>query len=398
MRIVVGITGGIAAYKAVTLIRQLTEAGHEVKVIPTANALRFVGAATLEAISHNTVDPDLYTDVADVKHIALAQEADLIIVAPATGSFLARTAAGIADDLLSNVVLASSAPVVLAPAMHTEMWTNAATVQNVTTLRSRGITVIDPASGRLTGSDTGVGRLPEPEEIARIALGALLPRDLEGKTFVVTAGGTQEPLDPVRFIGNRSSGKQGLAIARAASARGAKVTLIAANLEVVEAFDTIHVSTVKELQSALNVVDAKTDCLVMVAAVGDFRLAATHDQKIKKASDDVDLQLTLERTPDLLSETSTRLRADGADCIVVGFAAETSTSQTELEELAKEKLNRKGCDFLVANDVSNGKVFGLDETSVLLLSKNGTAEEISGDKLRIANRLLDSVSKALNQR
>jgi phosphopantothenoylcysteine decarboxylase/phosphopantothenate--cysteine ligase len=397
MRIVVGITGGIAAYKAVTLIRQLTEAGHEVKVIPTANALRFVGAATLEAISHNTVDPDLYTDVADVKHIALAQEADLIIVAPATGSFLARTAAGIADDLLSNVVLASSAPVVLAPAMHTEMWTNAATVQNVTTLRSRGILVIDPASGRLTGSDTGVGRLPEPEEIARIALGALLPRDLEGKMFVVTAGGTQEPLDPVRFIGNRSSGKQGLAIARAASARGAKVTLIAANLEVVEAFDTIHVSTAKELQSALNVVDAKTDCLVMVAAVGDFRLAAPHDQKIKKASDDVDLTLVLERTPDLLSETSTRLRADGADCIVVGFAAETSTSQTELEELAKEKLNRKGCDFLVANDVSNGKVFGLDETSVLLLSKNGTVEEISGDKSRIANRLLDSVSKALNQ-
>jgi phosphopantothenoylcysteine decarboxylase/phosphopantothenate--cysteine ligase len=282
--------------------------------------------------------------------------------------------------------------------MHTEMWTNAATVQNVTTLRSRGITVIDPASGRLTGSDTGVGRLPEPEEIARIALGALLPRDLEGKTFVVTAGGTQEPLDPVRFIGNRSSGKQGLAIARAASARGAKVTLIAANLEVVEAFDTIHVSTVKELQSALNVVDAKTDCLVMVAAVGDFRLAAPHDQKIKKVSDEGDLQLTLERTPDLLSETSTRLRADGADCIVVGFAAETSTSQTELEELAKEKLNRKGCDFLVANDVSNGKVFGLDETSVLLLSKNGAVEEISGDKSRIANGLLDSVSKALNQR
>lgn len=398
MRIVVGITGGIAAYKAVTLIRQLTEAGHEVKAIPTANALRFVGAATLEAISHNTVDPDLYTDVADVKHIALAQEADLIIVAPATGSFLARTAAGIADDLLSNVVLATSAPVVLAPAMHTEMWTNAATVQNVATLRSRGITVIEPATGRLTGSDTGVGRLPEPEEIVRIALSALLPKDLEGKTFVVTAGGTQEPLDPVRFIGNRSSGKQGLAIARAASARGAKVTLIAANLEVVEAFETIHVSTAKDLQSALNAVGTQTDCLVMVAAVGDFRLAAPHDQKIKRVSDDGDLRLVLERTPDLLSETSTRLRDDGADCIVVGFAAETSNSQTELEEIAKEKLNRKGCDFLVANDVSNGKVFGLDETSVLLLSKNGTVEEISGDKLRIANRLLDSVSKALNQR
>jgi phosphopantothenoylcysteine decarboxylase/phosphopantothenate--cysteine ligase len=369
-----------------------------VKVIPTANALRFVGAATLEAISHNTVDPDLYTDVADVKHIALAQEADLIIVAPATGSFLARTAAGIADDLLSNVVLASSAPVVLAPAMHTEMWTNAATVQNVATLRSRGITVIEPASGRLTGSDAGVGRLPEPEEIARIALSALLPKDLEGKTFVVTAGGTQEPLDPVRFIGNRSSGKQGLAIARAASARGAKVTLIAANLEVVEAFETIHVSTAKDLQSALNTVDSQTDCLVMVAAVGDFRLAATHDQKIKRVSDDGDLRLVLERTPDLLSETSARLRSDGADCIVVGFAAETSATQSELQEFAREKLNRKGCDFLVANDVSHGKVFGLDETSVLLLSKNGTVEEISGDKLRIANRLLDSVSKALNQR
>lgn len=396
MRIVVGITGGIAAYKAVTLIRQLTEAGHEVKVIPTANALRFVGAATLEAISHNAVDPDLYTDVADVKHIALAQEADLIVVAPATGSFLARTAAGIADDLLSNVVLATSAPVVLAPAMHTEMWTNAATIQNVATLRARGITVIEPATGRLTGTDSGIGRMPEPEEVLRIALGTLQPQDLAGRTIVVTAGGTQEPIDPVRFLGNRSSGKQGLAIARAASTRGARVILIAANMVVTESFETIHVSTAQQMQEALSVVDDKTDCLIMAAAVSDFRLAQAQEQKIKKQAGGGDLQLSLEPTPDLLAGVASRLNADGAACIVVGFAAETVSNEIELEALAKEKLLRKGCDFVVANDVSGGNVFGFDESAVLLVSRDGGLQKVSGAKSLIADAILDGVSKALN--
>lgn len=397
MRIVVGITGGIAAYKAVTLIRSFTEAGHQVKVIPTANALRFVGAATLEAISHNTVDPDLYTDVADVKHIALAQEADLVVVAPATGSFLARTAAGIADDLLSNVVLATSAPVVIAPAMHSEMWTNPATVQNVATLRSRGLTVIEPATGRLTGNDSGVGRLPEPQDIARIALSVVQNQDLVGRKFVVTAGGTQEPIDPVRYLGNRSSGKQGLAIARAASARGASVLLIAANMEANEAFETVHVSSAQEMMEALSSVTGDTDCLVMAAAIGDFRLAEVSSKKIKKDSSQGGLELSLERTPDLLANTVERLNVSGSKCLVVGFAAETSTDATELKTLAEQKLARKGCDLIVANDVSGGKVFSSDETSVLMLNKAGTSKNVSGTKLQVADELLGLIAAAWNR-
>ncbi|MEY4492389.1 MAG: hypothetical protein RL085_800, partial [Actinomycetota bacterium] len=229
-RIVLGVTGGIAAYKATAIIRLLTEAGHSVKVIPTQNALRFIGATTLEALSHNAVDPDLYTDVDSVKHIALAQEADLVIVAPATASFLARLASGVADDLLGNTLLATTAPVLVAPAMHTEMWFNAATQANVATLTSRNITILEPDAGRLTGEDSGVGRLPEPEVIVETALGLLQTQDLIGQHFVITAGGTQEPIDPVRYIGNHSSGKQGIAIAKAAAHRGAKVTLIGANI------------------------------------------------------------------------------------------------------------------------------------------------------------------------
>jgi phosphopantothenoylcysteine decarboxylase/phosphopantothenate--cysteine ligase len=398
MRIVVGITGGIAAYKVVTLIRLLTEAGHEVKVIPTANALRFVGAATLEAISHNTVDPDLYTDVADVKHIELAQTADLIIVAPATGSFLARTAAGIADDLLSNVVLASSAPIVVAPAMHTEMWTNAATKQNVQTLQQRGITVIEPAVGRLTGNDSGVGRLPEPEQIIQVALAVAGPKDLAGYNFVITAGGTQEPIDPVRFLGNKSSGKQGLAIARAAHARGANVRLIAANFDSIEAFDVVKVSTSLEMEEALADLNSETDCLVMAAAIGDFRSEKVSPEKIKKTPATESLTLNLVRTPDLLAETTSRLKSESASTIVVGFAAETTNNDDTLKQLALEKLQRKGCDLLVANNVSDGRVFGLDETRVLIVSKDQRVEDIAGSKTSIANSLLSQVAELLRNR
>jgi phosphopantothenoylcysteine decarboxylase/phosphopantothenate--cysteine ligase len=398
MRIVVGITGGIAAYKAVTLIRLLTQAGHEVKVIPTANALRFVGAATLEAISHNTVDPDLYTDVADVKHIELAQSADLIIVAPATGSFLARTAAGIADDLLSNVVLASSAPIVVAPAMHTEMWTNAATKQNVQTLKQRGITVIEPAVGRLTGNDSGVGRLPEPEQIVQVALAVAGPKDLAGFNFVITAGGTQEPIDPVRFLGNKSSGKQGLAIARAAYARGANVRLIAANFDSIEAFDVVKVSTSLQMAEALTEVSSDTDCLVMAAAIGDFRSETVSTEKIKKTPATDVLTLNLVRTPDLLTETTSRLKSESAGAIVVGFAAETTNDYESLKQVAFEKLQRKGCDLLVANNVSDGRVFGLDETHVLIVSKDQHVEDIAGTKTSIANSLLSQVAELLRNR
>jgi phosphopantothenoylcysteine decarboxylase/phosphopantothenate--cysteine ligase len=395
MRIVVGITGGIAAYKAVTLVRLLTEAGHDVKVIPTANALRFIGSATLEAISHNTVDPDLYTDVADVKHIELAQSAELIIVAPATGSFLARSAAGIADDLLSNVVLATSAPIVIAPAMHTEMWTNAATQQNVKTLRSRHITVIEPAVGRLTGNDSGAGRLPEPEEIVQVALALAGPRDLAGYSFVVTAGGTQEPIDPVRFLGNRSSGKQGLAIARAAYARGANVRLIAANFEANEAFEVVNVETSNQMAEALASVTSDIDCLVMAAAIGDFRAESVSDQKLKKTPGGEGLTLNLVRTPDLLAETTSRLRNQSAQTIVVGFAAETVESADDLAARAFEKLQRKASDLVVGNDVSNGLVFGVDETNVVIVAQHENPQFVSGSKSSVANVLLDRVSELL---
>lgn len=398
MRIVVGITGGIAAYKAVTLVRLLTEAGHDVKVIPTANALRFIGSATLEAISHNTVDPDLYTDVADVKHIELAQSAELIIVAPATGSFLARTAAGIADDLLSNVVLATSAPIVIAPAMHTEMWTNAATRQNVETLRSRHITVIEPGVGRLTGNDSGAGRLPEPEEIIQVALALAGPRDLAGYSFVVTAGGTQEPIDPVRFLGNRSSGKQGIAIARAAFSRGANVRLIAANFEANEAFEVVNVSTSHEMAEALASVTSDIDCLVMAAAIGDFRAESVSDQKLKKVPGTEGLTLNLVRTPDLLAETTSRLRNESAQTIVVGFAAETAGSSDELAERALEKLQRKASDLVVGNDVSNGLVFGVDETNVVIVALHEDPQFVSGTKVSVANVLLDRIGELLAKR
>jgi phosphopantothenoylcysteine decarboxylase/phosphopantothenate--cysteine ligase len=238
VRVVLGVTGGIAAYKATGIIRLLTEAGHDVKVIPTANALRFIGATTLEALSHNSVDPDLYTDVEAVKHVELGQTADLVIVAPATASFLARMASGLADDLLMNTLLATKAPILVAPAMHTEMWQNPATVANVATLRQRGIEILEPAVGRLTGADSGPGRLPEPEEIVAAALALSAPQDLSGKRFLITAGGTQEPIDPVRFLGNHSSGKQGIALATEATKRGAKVTLIAANVS--ESIPAIH--------------------------------------------------------------------------------------------------------------------------------------------------------------
>ena len=248
MHVIVGITGGIAAYKATSIIRLLTEAGHTVKVIPTQNALRFIGATTLEALSHNTVDPDLYTDVDSVKHVALGQEADLVIVAPASASFLARYAAGIADDLLGNTLLVTKAPVVLAPAMHTEMWLHSATQQNIQTLADRGVQILEPGIGRLTGDDSGIGRLPEPKEIVEFALSKISRQDLAGKRFLITAGGTREEIDPVRFIGNKSSGKQGIAIAIEAARRGANVKLIAANISDVpaEIQNVVHVQNAKQ--------------------------------------------------------------------------------------------------------------------------------------------------------
>ncbi len=388
MRILVGITGGIAAFKAVSLVRLLTENGHEVKVVPTENALRFVGKTTLEALSKNSVDSDLYTDVADVKHIELAKWAEAVLVAPATASFIARTAAGIADDLLSNVVLATEAKILVAPAMHTEMLLNPATQANLAVLRTRGIEILEPASGRLTGGDSGPGRLPEPEQIFEAVIAMVSPKDLAGKYLVVTAGGTREAIDPVRYITNASSGKQGLAIAREAHRRGAIVHLIAANLDLKEPFAITRVVSASDLDNALE--DIKDfDALVMTAAVSDYRVASPSSSKLKKAALGDHSTIELVQNPDILKKVSSRNERG----IVVGFAAETLSDEAELEREAKGKLQRKGCDLLVANDVSEGRTFDQDDSHVLIVSPIDATVAMGGSKAEIANAILDRIAE-----
>ena len=398
-KILIGITGGIAAYKATAIVRLLTEAGHTVKVVPSQNALRFIGATTLEALSHNTVDADLYTDVADVKHIELGKSADLVIVAPATASFIARTAAGIADDLLGNVILATNAPVVIAPAMHTEMWLNKATADNVAKLRDRGVVVIEPASGRLTGSDTGIGRLPEPEEIVEQALRALPAGDLTGRRLLITAGGTQEAIDPVRFIGNRSSGKQGIAIASEAVRRGAQVTLIASNIEEIPdgVGDVILARTALDVANAVNEQLPVHDALIMAAAIADYRIENQSPLKLKRGELGARISLDLVANPDILKSAVERIKTEGLNVVSVGFAAETAGSEDALTRLAQRKLIEKGCDILVANDVSGGAVFGSDSNSVLILTASGSATGRSGSKKATANQLLDMLADSLSK-
>ncbi len=398
MRILVGVTGGIAAYKAAGVIRGFTELGHIVKVLPTQNALRFIGATTLEALSHNAVDPDLYTDVDSVKHIALAQEADLIVVAPATAAFLARYASGIADDLLLNVLLATKAKVVIAPAMHTEMWIHPATVTNVQLLRARGVVVIEPAVGRLTGEDSGAGRLPEAEVIVSQALNAVTNQDFAGKRLTIAAGGTREPIDSVRFIGNRSSGKQGIALADAASTRGATVTLIAINIDsdLSRFSNVVRVSSTEELSAALNAASLTSDAILMPAAVSDFRMSSPVIGKMHREDSDTK-NLELVANPDLLVGLS-RLRMDSKlNVALVGFAAEVlepGQGSEELIDRAKEKLAKKGVDMIVANDVSNGQVFDADDNSVVIITKE--EQQLSaGSKLTVANSILDVLRKFL---
>ena len=346
MRVLLGITGGIAAYKATGIIRGFTEAGHSVKVIPTANALRFIGTTTLEALSHNTVDPDLYTDVESVKHVALGQEADLVVVSPASAAFLARFAAGLADDLLLNSLLVTQAPILVAPAMHTEMWLNPATVENVAKLRARGVMVLEPDNGRLTGQDSGPGRLPEADAI--VALGITLGSQtkagqLVGKSIVVTAGGTQEAIDPVRYIGNRSSGKQGVAIALAATAAGAKVTLIGANLELSTSgiANVVSVKTAAELQVQVNLLLPTTDVLIMAAAVADYRVENPAVEKIKRSVSGDNLELKLVANQDILADAVAQVRRDNLATTLVGFAAETAGNLDRLATLAIVKLASK---------------------------------------------------------
>ena len=385
MRILVGITGGIAAYKCAELIRLFVEAGHEVRVVPTPNALRFIGSATLEALSHNSVHSELYDDVSDVRHIELAHWAELIVVAPATASFLARTAAGLADDLLGNVFMAADCPKVLAPAMHTEMWLNGATVSNVETLRNRGVTVIEPASGRLTGTDTGVGRLPEAAQLFEAALNVVHAKDLKGKKVLVIAGGTREPVDVVRFIGNRSSGKQGLALVEAAQSRGADVTLIAANIPGgTSGFERIDISSVEELQSSLVHVGLEFDYILMPAAISDYRVASPSGSKLKKSELGEKFSLDLVQNPDIIAGIA-RQKPTGTK--LVGFAAETE-SGAALKSVALAKMQAKNLDLIVANDVTDGKAFEKDRNEVVILSKT-EAFQVSNSKLEIANKIFD---------
>jgi phosphopantothenoylcysteine decarboxylase/phosphopantothenate--cysteine ligase len=389
LNIVVGVTGGIAAYKAVGVIRSLVLAGHDVHVVATEAALRFVGKPTLEAISRNVVNTDLYEGVSEVRHVAIGQAADLIVVAPATANTIAKLAAGLADDLLGNTILASRAPIVIAPAMHTEMWQNAATVANIGVLRSRGITIVGPAIGQLTGADSGPGRLEEPDRIVAEALAVLRPKDFAGRRVLVTAGGTREPLDPVRYIGNRSSGKQGVALAAAAAARGAVVTLIGANLEVAApgSVTLIAVSSTLELAEATAREATDAQLVIMAAAVADYRPEDVQPKKIKKDQQGEQMTLELVRNPDVLASLSSN-RRDGQ--VIVGFAAETESDPTALLELGRAKIARKGSDYLVLNTVGWAEGFATEENSVVVVDRAGAiVMEASGSKASVADRILD---------
>ncbi|MFC5931454.1 bifunctional phosphopantothenoylcysteine decarboxylase/phosphopantothenate--cysteine ligase CoaBC [Cryobacterium melibiosiphilum] len=393
--IVVGITGGIAAYKAVSVVRACVLHGDDVHVIATEAALRFIGKPTLEAISRNPVHTDLYEGVAAVRHVSIGQSADVIVIVPATANTLAKITAGLADDLLGNTILASTAPLIVAPAMHTEMWNNPATVANVATLRARGVTFVGPAIGQLTGTDVGAGRLEEPETIVAAVYAVLdatsTRQDLSGKHVLISAGGTREPLDPVRFLGNRSSGKQGVALAEAAVARGASVTLVAAHLEVSPpgGVTLVSVSTALEMHERLRVLADTADVVIMAAAVADYRPREVQQGKIKK--DEVGDTLTLElvKNPDILAGL-TAARRPGQ--VIVGFAAETESDPDALLALARTKLARKGCDFLVVNRVGWSEGFATDGSAITVLDRSGAiVTEASGTKMSVATSILDAL-------
>ncbi|MGW7003008.1 bifunctional phosphopantothenoylcysteine decarboxylase/phosphopantothenate--cysteine ligase CoaBC [Streptomyces sp. NPDC054933] len=394
-QVVLGVSGGIAAYKACELLRRFTESGHDVRVVPTDSALHFVGEATWAALSGNPVSTRVWDTVSEVPHVRIGQHADLVVVAPATADMLAKAAHGLADDLLTNTLLTARCPVVFAPAMHTEMWEHPATQENVATLRRRGAIVIEPAVGRLTGVDTGKGRLPDPGEIFEVcqrvrARGAQAAADLAGRHVVISAGGTREPLDPVRFLGNRSSGKQGYALARTAVARGARVTLIAANTELADpaGADVIRVGTAQQLHEAVLKAAADADAVVMAAAVADFRPARYATGKIKKRDCEEPAPLELVRNPDILAELSAARPHAGQ--IVVGFAAETD----DVLANGRAKLTRKGCDLLVVNEVGEHKAFGSEQNEAVVLAPDGAQTPVPyGPKEALAEVVWDLVAQ-----
>ncbi|WP_104088390.1 phosphopantothenate--cysteine ligase family flavoprotein [Arthrobacter sp. GMC3] len=429
MNIVLGVGGGIAAYKSALLLRLFTEAGHSVTVIPTQASTKFVGVATWEALSGRPVTNDVFDAVDQVNHVRIGHEADLIVVAPATADLLARAAGGHADDLLTTTLLMARGPVLFAPAMHTEMWQHASTQANVATLRSRGVNVLDPAVGRLTGPDTGPGRLPEPEAIfaaAMALLGSPAPEALDtaqtcekateqpespavkqgslsGVRVLITAGGTREPLDPVRFLGNKSSGKQGVALAEAALAAGADVTFVHAHMEVAAPAGAKlqRVETALELRAATLAAAASADVVIMAAAVADFRPSNVSQGKIKKRDDTADPIINLIRNPDILLEVVAHRAAANRRQLIVGFAAETGDEQGDARSYAEAKLQRKGCDLLVLNEVGPGesgseRVFGQDSNKVQILSLDGANPvQASGSKRTVANAVVALIAERL---
>ncbi|WP_035843123.1 bifunctional phosphopantothenoylcysteine decarboxylase/phosphopantothenate--cysteine ligase CoaBC [Kitasatospora azatica] len=395
-RVVLGVSGGIAAYKACELLRRFTESGHQVTVVPTAAALHFVGEATWAALSGRPAAVETWERVHEVPHVRIGQQADLVVVAPATADLMAKAAHGLADDLLTNTLLTARCPVVFAPAMHTEMWEHPATQENVATLRRRGAVVLEPAVGRLTGKDTGKGRLPDPDAIFAacrrvLARGTAAP-DLAGRHVVVSAGGTREALDPVRFLGNRSSGKQGYALAVTAAARGARVTLLAANVELPDpaGVDVIRVSSALALREAAHKAALDADAIVMAAAVADFRPAVYAEGKIKKVEGEEPAPVALIRNPDILAELSAQRARPGQ--LVVGFAAETDNVLVN----GRAKLARKGCDLLVVNEVGEAKGFGADTNEAVVLGADGSETVVpDGPKEDLADLVWDLVAVRL---
>ncbi|WP_040420391.1 bifunctional phosphopantothenoylcysteine decarboxylase/phosphopantothenate--cysteine ligase CoaBC [Actinopolymorpha alba] len=404
-QVVLGVAGGIAAYKACSLLRLLVESGAEVRVVPTASALRFVGAPTWAALSHQPVHTEVWDDVHEVPHVRLGQQADLVVVAPATADLLAKAAHGLADDLLTSTLLTARCPIVFAPAMHTEMWEHPATRANVATLRERGAFVLEPAEGRLTGTDTGKGRLPEPEQLFEVCQGILTReaggqgQDLLGRRVVVSAGGTREFLDPVRFLGNRSSGRQGYALARAAVARGASVTLVAANSSLPDpaGVKVTPVVSTRDLRDAMLEATENADAVVMAAAPADFRPATYAEHKIKKTDDVSAPTVELVQNPDILAEIAQH--RPRPDLVVVGFAAETGDEHGTVLEHGRHKLARKGCDLLVVNEVGAGKGFEALDNEAVIIGADGSETVVSrGSKDQLAHRIWDLVSVRLPAR
>ncbi len=400
-RVVVGVGGGIAAYKVVELVRRLRESGHSVQVVPTQTALRFVGEPTWAAVSGLPVPTSIWHDVHAVPHVRIGQDADVVVVAPATADLLAKVAHGLADDLLTNVLLTAQCPIVMAPAMHSQMWEHPATQANVQTLRSRGVVVVDPAVGRLTGADSGPGRLPEPAELALVveemldhSLASTAVGDLAGRTVVISAGGTREPIDPVRFIGNRSSGRQGYALAVTAVARGAEVVVVAANVSLPDpaGAKVVPVTTAAQLHAAVRDVAARADVVVMAAAVADFAPVEVADAKLKKDAGDPPV-LRLQRTVDVLSEL---VAHRSAHQVIVGFAAETGDADADWLEHGRRKLAAKGCDLLVVNRVGDGLGFEAADNAAVILSQSGESIDVPyGPKAALADQLWDAVVRQL---